>query len=132
MISFFSDMAFMIAVSIWFSALRYLISSFKDSTWLQPPTDWCFCSSDFFTTNICPRKKDFNVSISAFNPLSVTYKMVKHTPQKPTNWLSLLDHFVGLALEGLNAWFNPWNHMRRSYFQLRLKCRVYLELLVRV
>ena len=33
--------------------------------------------------------------------------MVKHTqtirPQKPTNCLSVFDHFAGLALKGLNS-----------------------------
>ena len=63
----FSDMILMMAVFIWFSALRYLISSFRDSTWWQSPTDWCFSSRYFFATNICSRKKDFNTSILAFN-----------------------------------------------------------------
>ena len=37
--------------------------------------------------------------------------MVKHTKtihqQKPTNCLSVSDHFVGLALKGLWAFLNP-------------------------
>ena len=44
----FSDMILIMAVFIWFSALRYLISSFRDSTWWQSPTDWCFSSRYFF------------------------------------------------------------------------------------
>ena len=73
----FSDMVLMMAVFIWSSAQRYLISSFRDSAWSQSPTDWCFSSSDFFTTNICLRKKDFNASISAFNRM--IWSLKSHT-----------------------------------------------------
>ena len=45
------------------------------------------------------------------NPLSASpHKMVKHTQtihrQKPTNCLSVFDHFVGLALKGLREYVN--------------------------
>ena len=45
-----------------------------------------------------------------FNYLSaIPNKMVKHTQaicrQKPTNCLSVFDHFMGLALKGLKWWF---------------------------
>ena len=63
----FSDTVLMMAVFIWFSARRYLISSFRDSTWSQSPTDRCFSSRDFFAINIYLRKKDFNAPISEFN-----------------------------------------------------------------
>ena len=41
--------------------------------------------------------------------------MVKHIQlicQQPTNWLSVIDHFVGLALKGLNLVFNIKSLMR--------------------
>ena len=41
------------------------------------------------------------------NPLRANSTMIRHTEtirrQKPTNCLSVLDHFVGLARKGLNA-----------------------------
>ena len=41
------------------------------------------------------------------NPLNTNpYKMVKHTQtirRQPTNCLRMFDHFVGLALKGLNC-----------------------------
>ena len=64
-------------VFVWFSALRYLISSFRGSTWLQSPTDTCFSSRYFFTTIVCSRKKDFNASILEFNHM--IWSLKSHT-----------------------------------------------------
>ena len=55
----FSAMVLMTPVVIWFSALRYLISSFRDSTWSQFPTGRCFSSSDFFTKNYSLKEEEF-------------------------------------------------------------------------
>ena len=49
--------------------------------------------------------------------------MVKHTqtirPQQPTNCLSVFDHFMGLALEGLKIPQNFFEALTRTSFFLR-------------
>ena len=46
------------------------------------------------------------------------HKMVKHTQtirrQKPTNCLSVFDHFVGLALKGLRLTHDPFRQLTHS------------------
>ena len=52
------------------------------------------------------------------NPLNTNpYKMVKHTQtirRQPTNCLRMFDHFVGLALKGLNC-NNRWSGQPRKF-----------------
>ena len=43
------------------------------------------------------------------------HKMVKRTRQQPTNCLSVFDHFVWLALKGLNNSFQQNNINRVKY-----------------
>ena len=33
--------------------------------------------------------------------------MIKHTQQQPTNYLSVFDYFVGLAVKGLRGYLGP-------------------------
>ena len=48
--------------------------------------------------------------------------MVKHIQiirrQKPTNYLSVFDHFVGLAFKRLKLYFIEWRFQRRNSFLL--------------
>ena len=72
------------------------------------------------TTNISHQAIFPNFQESFFNPLSAhqRHKMVKHTQtirrQQHTNCLSVIDHFLGLALTGLKDtqccffWINPF------------------------
>ena len=34
--------------------------------------------------------------------------MVKHTQQQPTNYLSVFNYFVGLAVKGLRGYLGPF------------------------
>ena len=64
----FSDIVLIMAVFIWFSALRYLTSSFRGSTRSQSQIDRCLSSRDFFTTIFAQGRR---ISMPIFQNLTV-------------------------------------------------------------